>query len=207
MPDEHTHTGSAPHDHEGDEAGHTHDSPAAPPPAATTTAAVDVGPTPGGLSLRIVLTLLGAAAIIGGAFLTWFNFGDVQAGIDLPGNKGVQMSWKILYAPSDAEGSPTYPFDNDFFTSIGFITIILGLLAILGLALRTGWLSRLAGALAIVAIVLYAITLYRVPEADLSFSDIGLGAWLVLAGGVIVLVGGFLGSRRIVSANVPAAPA
>jgi hypothetical protein len=204
MPDEHTHAGSSPHDHEGDAPGHTHD--AAPTAApATTTAAVDVGPTAGGLSLRIILTLLGAAAMIGGAFLNWFNFGGAPPGIDLPGNKGIEMSWKILYAPEN--GSQTYPFDNDFFTSIGFVAIVLGLLAVLGLALKTGWLTRLAGALGIVVIVAYAITLYRVPEADLSFSEIGLGAWLVAAGGLIVLIGGFLGSRRIVSANVPAAPA
>jgi hypothetical protein len=200
MPDEHTHTGSSPHEHEGDTPGHSHDATAAPPPPATATAAVDVGPTPGGLSLRIILTLVGAAAIIGGAFLNWFNFGDVPEGIPVPEGAGVDMNWSIFYDTGD-------PFGASFFTSAGFVAILLGLLAVLGMALRTGWLSRLAGALAIVAIVLYAITLYRVPEADLSFSEIGLGAWLVLAGGIIVVVGGFLGSRRIVSANVPAAPA
>ena len=199
---EHTHEGSDPHDHDEADAGHSHDA-AAPPPPATTTAAVDVGPSAGGLSLRIVLTLIGAAGMILGAFLAWFSFGDAPAGADLPGNKGIEMSWKILYTPDG--GTSTYPFDNSFFTSIGFVTIILGLLALLGLALRTGWLSRLAGALAIVVVVLYAITLYRVPDADLSISDFGIGVWVVAAGGLIVLIGGFLGSRRIVSATVPAA--
>lgn len=193
-----TEEGSAPHDH--DEAGHSHEAPA------STTAAVDVGPTPGGLSLRIFLTLIGAAGMIGGAFLAWFNFGDAPAGIELPGNAGIEMSWKILYAP-ESSGSATYPFDNDFFTSIGFVAIVLGLLAVLGLALRTGWLTRLAGALAIVVAILYAITLYRVPDADFSISEFGIGVWVTAAGGLIVLIGGFLGSRRIVSATVPAAPA
>ncbi|MGH2710468.1 MAG: hypothetical protein ACRDH9_04585 [Actinomycetota bacterium] len=199
---EHTHEGSDPHDHDEATAGHDHDT-SAPSAPATTTAAMDVGPSAGGLSLRIVLTLIGAAGMIAGAFLAWFNFGDAPAGVDLPGNKGIEMSWKILYAPEN--GSPTYPFDNDFFTSIGFVAIVLGLLAVLGLALRTGWLSRLAGALAIVAVVLYAITLYRVPGADLSISDFGIGVWVAAASGLIVLIGGFLGSRRIVSAKVPAA--
>ena len=204
MPDEHTHTGSAPHDHEGDAPGHTHD--AAPTAApATTTAAVDVGPTAGGLSSRIILTLLGAAAIIVGAFLEWFSFGsDVEAqaaaaGVEVPGGAGTDLSWSVFYSTDD----PTGP---SFFASAGFAVIVLGLLALLGLALRTGWLTRLAGVLAIVAVVLYAITLYRVPGQDLSISQIGIGAWLTLAGGLIVVIGGFLGSRRVVTANVPAAP-
>jgi hypothetical protein len=53
--------------------------------------------------------------------------------------------------------------------------------------------------------VAYAITLYRVEDADLSISEIGIGAWMAAAGGLVVLIGGFVGSRRIVSATVPAA--
>jgi hypothetical protein len=187
---------------------HTHDEAPAPPPApATTTAAVDVGPTAGGLSARIILTLVGAAAMIVGAFLDWFAFPEniVPPGADVPGTAGIEWNWSILYS------TETDPFDASFFTSVGFIAIVLGLLALLGLALRTGWLTRLAGVLGIVVVILYAITLYRVPEdqsvpGGFSISQIGLGAWIVVAGGLIVLVAGFLGSRRVVSATVPAAP-
>jgi hypothetical protein len=142
--------------------------------------------------------------MIGGAFLKWFNVGgDVEAqaaaaGVDLP-NAGTSLSWSIFYSTKD-------PSDPGFFTSAGFVVIVLGVLALLGLVLRTGWLTRLAGVLAIVAIIAYAITLYRVEGEDLGIGSIGIGAWVVLAGGLIVLIGGFLGSRRIVSANVPAAP-
>jgi hypothetical protein len=162
-----------------------------------------VGPSAGGLSVRIILTVLGAALMIVGAFLSWFNFGDVPAGAELPGGAGTELNWSLFYSTEDPFGTPDDP--QAFFTSAGFVTIVLGLLALLGLALKTGWLTRLAGALGIVAIVAYAITLYRVADADLSISEIGMGAWLVLAGGLIVLIGGFLGSRRIVSATVPAA--
>ncbi len=199
---EHTHGDSAPHEHEGDAAGHSHDAPttgvAPVATAATTTAAVDVGPSAGGLSLRILLTLLGAALMILGAFLGWFNFGDVPPGADLPGGAGTELSWSLLYSTDD-------PFGASFFASVGFVAIILGLLALLGLALSTGWLTRLAGVLGIVVIVAYAITLYRVADADLSISEIGIGAWMVAGGGLVVLIAGFLGSRRIVSATVPAA--
>ena len=208
MPDQHTHGDQAPHEHEGDAPGHSHDEPttAAAPVAATTTtattptttAAVDVGPSAGGLSARILLTLLGAALMILGAFLSWFNFGDVPPGAQVPDGAGIAFSWSSFYSTSD-------PFGASFFTSAGFVAIVLGLLALLGLALSTGWLTRLAGVLAIVAIIMYAITLYRVPGADLSISEIGIGAWMVAAGGLVVLIGGFVGTRRVVSATVPAA--
>ena len=199
----HSHPDGPEHEHEGATPGHSHDAAAAP--AATTTAAVDVGPTAGGLSARIILTLLGAAAMILGAFLTWFNFpGEIPAGADIPSTAGIKWNWSILYSTED-------PFDASFFTSVGFIAIVLGVLALLGLALRTGWLTRLAGVLGIVVVIAYAITLYRVPEAEsgpggFSIGQIGIGAWLVAAGGLVVLIAGFLGSRRVVSATVPAAP-
>jgi hypothetical protein len=151
------------------------------------------------LSARIILTLLGAAAMIVGAFLNWFKFpGDIPAGVEVPSTKGIEWNWSILYSTED-------PFGADFFTSVGFIAIVLGVLALLGLALRTGWLTRLAGVLAIVVVVAYAITLYRVTEEELSISSVGVGAWVVAAGGLIVLIAGFLGSRRVVAATVPAA--
>ncbi|MGH2691169.1 MAG: hypothetical protein ACRDHM_01560 [Actinomycetota bacterium] len=199
----HSHAGGPEHEHEGAAPGHSHDAAAAPaPPPPTTTAAVDVGPTAGGLSARIVLTLLGAAGMVVGAFLNWFNVPnseDIPAGVDL-GTPGIEWGWSVLYS------TETDPFGASFFESIGFVAIVLGLVAVLGLALRTGWLTRLAGVLAIVVVVLYAITLYRVPDQDLSIGQIGLGAWAVAAGGLVVLIAGFLGSQRVVSANVPAAP-
>ena len=209
---EHTHGDSAPHEHEGDAPGHTHDAPTtatapvAAAPVATApmaTAPVDVGPSAGGLSSRIILTILGAALMIAGAFLGWFNFGDVPAGVDLPGNTGTELSWSLFYSTETPFAAPGDP--QTFFTSAGFVVIVLGLLALLGLALNTGWLTRLAGALGIVAIVAWAITLYRVANEDFGIGEIGIGAWMVLAGGLVVLIGGFLGSRRVVTAAVPPA--
>jgi len=204
--DEHTHEGSAPHDHDDTTPGHDHDAPTSPAAPATTTAAVDVGPSAGGLSARIVLTLLGAAGMIGGAFLNWFNLPseNVPEGVEVPGAAGIEWNWSVLYKTDS-------PFDASFFASVGFVAIVLGLLALVGLALRTGWLTRLAGVLSIVVVIMYAITLYRVPEADtgpegFSLAQIGIGAWVVAAGGLVVLIAGFLGSRRVVSAQVPAAP-
>ncbi len=77
--------------------------------------------------------------------------------------------------------------------SAGLVLIVLGVVALVGLVPPTGWLTRLAGALGIIAFALFLITLYRVQEVDL---DIGVGMWLVLVGGLLAVVGGFFGPRR-----------
>lgn len=190
---QHTHShGDGPeHEHEGATPGHAQDAPTTPP-APTTPAAVDVGPTAGGLSIRILLTLLGAAGMIVGAFLDWIA--------NVPETEGTLAPFEVFW-------SVTTTRDAGFLTSAGAAVILLGLVALIGLVPRTGWITRLAGALGIVAFVLFLISLYRVEAADLGIGDIGLGLWVILVGGVVALIGGFLGSRRVISATVPAAPA
>jgi hypothetical protein len=143
---------------------------------------------------RIALTVLGAAAMILGAVLAWFPAD--QGGV---GTEGTAMSWSIFYSTED-------PFGADFFASAGFVAIILGVLALLGLIPRSGWLTRIAGALGILAIVLYAISLYRV-EDGLGIGEIGVGAWLVAAGGLVALIGGFMGTRTVATTTAAAPPA
>ena len=143
----------------------------------------------GTLAARMLLTVLGAAGMIVGAFLKWLSQAD-QLGTDIE----VQVLWSF-----NVEGQA------GFVSSVGFVTIILGLLALLGMAFRTGWLTRIAGALGIVVFVLYAITLYRVP-GDAGFGEIGIGAWLVLIGGILALIGGFLGTRTVVQQPATAPP-
>jgi hypothetical protein len=145
----------------------------------------------GTLATRMVLTVIGAAGMIVGAFLKWVDQAD-QMGTEIE----VQVLWSLNVAG-----------ESGFVTSVGFVTIVLGLLALLGLAFRSGWLTRIAGALGIVAIVLYAITLYRVPGADFGLGDIGLGAWLVLGGGFLALIGGFMGTRTVATTSATAPPA
>jgi hypothetical protein len=182
----HTHGDAPAHEHEGDMPGHTHDE-SATSHAHTTAAPVEVGPTGGGLMTRLALSVLGAAGMIIGAFLPWLRFDEGQAppGVGLT---GLDLSNSIFYSTDD-------PFGASFIGSAGLAAIILGVLALLGMALRTGWLTSLAGVLGIIAFVLVLITLYRVPDADFSVSNVGLGLWVVLAGGVLALLGGFFGAR------------
>lgn len=145
------------------------------------------GPAPGSLAARIGLTLLGAAGLIVGPLLDWISGGP---------SKGTEVELKIFYS-TDVAG------EADFITSAGFVVLIVGLVAILGLALPRGWLSSLAGALGIVAYALFVITLFR---AEGGFGDIGIGMWLILAGGLMALSGGFFGSRRVRVTTTAAPP-
>ncbi|MGH2657371.1 MAG: hypothetical protein ACRDIZ_11850 [Actinomycetota bacterium] len=188
----HTHGSAPPHEHEGAAPGHTHDT--APdvehahgPDVAAAPAGVDVHPTAGGLATRLLLSVLGAAGMIIGAFLSFFSFaeGEVPPGAGLA---GIEVSNSVFYSTDD-------PFGATFFESAGLVAIILGVLALLGMAFRSGWLTSVAGVLGIIAFALVLITLYRVPDAGFDVSNVGIGLWVVLAGGVVALIGGFFGTR------------
>ncbi|MFL5738550.1 MAG: hypothetical protein ACJ76P_14665 [Actinomycetota bacterium] len=124
---------------------------------------------------RLLLTLAGAAAMIVGAFGSW---NQTLAGTELTDRSLVQTTFTT----------------STFLLSVGAIAIALGLVAVIGLAFRSGWLTRLAGALGIAMFVLYTIELFRVP-GPFATGSIGWGAWTFLAGSVVALIGGFLTKR------------
>jgi hypothetical protein len=138
-----------------------------------------VGPGPGSVAGRLLLTVLGAGAMIIGAFLEWVG-----------GERGTDLSYRVFFQPSPEANTV-------FLTSAGFVVIVLAVLALLGLA--GNWLTRLGGALGIAAFVLFAISVYRAENTETFFESIQIGAWLVLAGSVVALIGGFFGTRRVVS--------
>lgn len=129
---------------------------------------------PGAEIGRVLLSLVGGAALIVGAFLTWTR-----------GIKGTDLTNHSLAQIDFATRS-------DIVATIGGVAIAIGLLAVVGLVDRSGWITRLAGALGVVAFVLFAIEVFRS-----SVHTIQPGAWLALAGGVVLLIGGFLGPREI----------
>jgi hypothetical protein len=185
-PATHSHPDTGEHMHADDAPGHTHEA------APVRREGVEVGPTGTGMAARVIFTLLGAAGLIVGAFAPWFRFGagEVPPGIGLD---GVEVSYTVFYSTDD-------PFGASFIESAGLVAIVLGVLALLGQVFRTGWLTTLAGVLGIVAVALVVITLYRVEGQDFGISNVGIGLWLVLAGGILSVIGGFFGARaRIVS--------
>ncbi len=186
----HSH-GEVSHDHPDAPSGHSHDAepvePTAPPPeppdAATWTGA---GASAAGVAtrtflVRAALTVLGAAGIIGGAFLNWV----VLQG---RGGRGIEAPIRVFWGTTGLDRV-------GFASSAGLVVIVIGLVALAGLALPTGWLTRLAGALAIIAFVLFVITLYRIGAIPLTLANVGIGMWLILAGGILAVVGGFFGAR------------
>jgi hypothetical protein len=121
----------------------------------------------GDMAGRVLLTLIGAAGLIVGAFMEWFH-----------GMAGTHLSLQALY---------THPFRSETHlpATVGFAVIVLAFLALVGLA-TSGWLTRLAGALGIVVFILLIIQLYLPHSRFLP----GPGPWLVLAGGMVAAVGG-----------------
>jgi len=137
-----------------------------------------------GLAARVVLTLAGAAAMIVGPFLDWVEGREATS-------IGIQALWRSDFSDR-----------GSFVQTLGFVFIVLGLLAIVGLAARTGWLTRIAGVLGIVAFVLFAIQVFR-GSGDLS---IEVGAWVALGGSVVALIAGFLGARTAAVVPTTTAP-
>jgi hypothetical protein len=177
----HEHAHDADEDHVDDRVEHEHPRRV----AAHETTVAEPGMDWAGMAVRVLLTLVGAAGLIVGAFLDWIRT-----------TSGVNLDITSLWESGFDQESET------FVATIGFVAIILGLLAILGLAPRSGWLTRIAGALGIVLFVLFAIQVYR---TDLTVQDIEVGAWIALAGGVVALIGGFFGTRQaVVTRTTPA---
>ena len=151
---------------------------AAPAPMART--------RPLGLATRFLLTIAGAAGLIIGGFMNWIH-----------GMNGVDMSTRAFY-------QRTFVHDGNFVTTAGFAMIVLGLLALVGLAPRSGWLTRLCGALGIVGFALFAI---QVSRAHMTFpGSIDAGAWVCLAGSAVALIGGFFGTRVLVATPAMTGP-
>jgi hypothetical protein len=133
-----------------------------------------------GVGARVALTLLGAAGMIVGAFMEWTDSID-----------GTKLDLRALWTTN-------FRVTDTFVATVGFAVIVVGLVAVVGLATGTGWLTRLAGAIAVVGFTLFAIEVYRSSADDV----IGVGAWLALAGGIVTLIAGFFGPQHLVT--VPA---
>ena len=127
--------------------------------------------SPTGIGLRVILTLLGALGLIVSAFLPW-----------LDGVGGLELPLRALIETTFTETSST-------FTTVGFAAIVLGLLAVVGLAARFGGLTRAAGALGIVMVILFAIQVYR----ETGSVEMREGAWVALGGAIVAVIGGFMG--------------
>jgi len=147
----------------------------------TETGAVSEAPSPW-LALRVILSVAAAVLLLLGSFLEWANGTDGSA-------LAIEGLWE-----TDAGTS-------GFLSSVGLVTAICGAVIILALAFKGGWLTRFAGAVALVVFTLVVIQLGRAGNLD-TLEDVGIGLWLILAGGVLALVGGFFPATRMVATSV-----
>ena len=129
----------------------------------------------------MVCTLVGAAVVVVGAFLHWTR-----------GIAGDGLSNRSLFQVDFAGQA-------DIVKSAGGIAVVIGMLAVLGLVDRTGWLARLAGALSVVLFALFAIEVFRSAQHSVQ-----AGAWALVVGGVLLLAGGMFGPRPAVVVEHPA---
>ena len=159
--------------------------------ATTTDERLDSGAMPtaaiSGAGQSMLFTMIGAGGLIVSAFLDWIRPDDVQ---------GANLSYRAFFDPAFGSQAP-------FFRSAGFMMVILGLVAILGLVGRSGWLTRLAGAAGIIAFALFTITLHRA-GANLPRA-LGVGPWVLLGSGLVAMFGGFFARRPrvILSSRTP----
>ena len=151
-------------------------------------AEVETG-THGHQAVRMFLTLVGSAALIVGAFLDW-----------VVSHAGDKLTIKAL-VQTDFGGQ------SDIVKTAGGLSILIALVALVGLVDRTGWLTRLAGAAAVVVFVMFAIEAYRYYGDDFgtTANHLRTGAWLLAGGGVVLLLGGIFASSTV--ARVPVAHA
>lgn len=140
---------------------------------------------------RVALTLLAAALLIGGSFMNWasdsqgalqgactaripsgcLRFDEYLLGI------GPDVGLKDLVLSHDA------PALLNLVTSLGFLTIVLGALALIGI--RKGRLAWLTGTVTVIVMLVFLLTLREGASS-------AAGAWVVLLGGLLALTAGVL---------------
>ena len=130
---------------------------------------------------RVIATLVGALLLIIAAFVDW-----------IPGLTGEELTDKALVQADFSE-------QDDIVKAVGGLSILIALVALIGLVDRSGWITRLTGAASLVLFAMFAVQAYRFYGHDFgtAVSQAQAGPWLVLAAAAVLLTGGFLGARAI----------
>jgi hypothetical protein len=137
-----------------------------------------VAPSPW-LIVRAVFALGAAAAFAIASFSDWYGG---MLGTDL----GIRAFWR-----TDPGTTST------LFQSAAVVTVALAILTLLSLATVRGGLLRLTGALGLVAAFLIGIEMQRAGINIVSEAQVGL--WLIIAGGGLALVAGFVPATKTVA--------
>jgi hypothetical protein len=126
--------------------------------------------------LRVLFTLLGAALMGLGAFMPWA--GTVR---------GTQFTIPALVAIASKKAPPDMGAAT-FFLSCGLVLIVLAVIAGLGILSPRARLTKLGGALGILALVGFIVVM--------ASKDLAYGVFVSLFGSVMALAAGFLGTSK-----------
>jgi len=135
---------------------------------------------------RIILTLLGAAAMIFGVLLPW-RAATGDTGLDLTANMAIDVASRIFRV--NLTLGPLAAIAN--WVSVGAVIILLAFLMVFGLTGPKGGLSR---KMAILAILLLIGVFVALAVTGQDFAP-ARGAFLTLAGCVTGYIGGLLAKR------------
>jgi hypothetical protein len=118
---------------------------------------------------RLFFTTVGGAALVVAAFLNWSR-----------NMTGYSLSNHSLI-------NTTFFTQTDIVRTVGGLAVVIGLVGMFGLVDHSGWLTRLCGLFGVALFVMFLIEVLRSSDHTLQ-----AGAWLTLAGGLAMLVGGFM---------------
>lgn len=132
---------------------------------------------------RVFGSVLAVIALVVGAFLQWTSF-----------RTGDKLTLHVLTGND-------FGATGDILKSIGGLSILLALIAVLALVDPSGWLTRLTGAAAVIVAVLFAVEAYRHygNRFDPAVHGVRAGFWLELAAGIVLLLAGSFTARRAVA--------
>jgi hypothetical protein len=117
------------------------------------------------------VAVVGAAAIVGGAFLPWVRFNFDFTGFKIP----------LTFLFQGETGSTS--------ANIGIVLVVLAALGLLLSFLPSASVSRrILGVIALAVPVVFVIQLLRFPNAQV-FSNLGSGAYIAAVGGLLLAAG------------------
>lgn len=130
---------------------------------------------------RLALTLIGAAALVVGVFLDWTT-GSAT---------GDKLTLRSLVQND-------FGTTDDMLRTVGAVSVLIAVVALLGLLDRTGWLTRLAGFAAVVLFAMFAVEVFRHHGEHFgpAYDALRPGAWCQLGGGVVLGMSGLVRYRR-----------
>jgi hypothetical protein len=135
--------------------------------------------------LVCVLVVLCGAAIIAGTRLGWVTASGRRPASGIIGTSLTSLQdW-------------TYKANSAYFTSFSFAILVAGALVVLAGLLASRFLAALFSIIALAGAGLWiGLNATHFSPISLTFSDVRIGAWLTIAGGLVGLVSSFFMRER-----------